>query len=103
MRTIKSRHAVREDFSANSSGAVYYDSKGQAIDAFNATLADYGFYLDPYDCGGWDGDEGRRVVTVRVETDGPFDIPGEDTRVGYAHFTYYRMESGRWEIIGYLA
>ena len=103
VRTIKSRHAVREDFSSNSSGARYYDCIGDALDAFNASLVDHGFYLKYDDCTVWSGDEGRRTIEVHVETDGPFDIDGENTRVGYAHFTYYRMGSGRWEVIGYLS
>ena len=102
MRMIKARHPVREAFSANSSGARYYDTKGQAVDAFDASLNDYGFYLDSDDLMGWSGDDGSVTVAVRVETNGPFDIPGEDNCVGHAHFTYYRMPSGRWEIIGYM-
>ena len=100
---IKVKHPVRERFAGCSSGAKYYDSKGEAADAFDAVLMEYGFYLDHADCIGWSGDEGRVTIAVYADPDGPFELPGGPEHVGYAHFTYYRMESGRWEVIGYLS
>lgn len=101
MRTIKARHPVRKAFSGCSSGK-YYNSKSEAIDTFNATLEEHGFHLDYADCCNWSSDEGSVGVRVLIEADGPFDVDGYPRCVGYVHFSWYRMQSGRWEVIGYL-
>lgn len=90
---IKSRDPVREAFSGWSSGTVYYETKGDAVYTFDHALADYGYHLDLADCMDWYYDEGRKIVRILDEND---DL------VGHACFTWYRMQSGRWEVIGYI-
>ena len=84
---------VREAFSSCSSGAVYYETKGCAISAFDASLEDYWYHIDLADCMDWHYDEGRKVVRI---------LDYSDDCVGHAVFSWYRMPSGRWEIIGYI-
>jgi len=97
VKTIKRNDPVREAFSGCSSGNgpdSYYDTKGHAIRAFDDVLADHGYHLDTMDCNAWSGNEGRNTV----------DIYNEDAEfVGYAVFYYYRMESGRYEFVAYIA
>ncbi|MHC4302536.1 MAG: hypothetical protein ACYS7Y_35195, partial [Planctomycetota bacterium] len=80
-----------------------YKSKGEAIDTFDAVLMEHGFYLGGADYRGWLGEEGRSTTPVFVDPDGPFENPDGPECVGYAHFTWYLMPSGRWEVIGYLS
>jgi hypothetical protein len=98
--TITARHPVRNDFSSCSSGPVYYDSKGHAINAFDEALQEHGFRFDYADTQTLYGNEGRKVCDVIPNVDGDF---GPADPVGRAVIMWYRMPSGRWEIIGYLA
>ena len=94
--TIKRDDPVREAFSGCSSGNVpgaYYETKGHALRAFDAALADFGYHLDREDNSAWSGDEGRNTVDIYVEGGGC---------VGRAIIYYYRMESGRYEFVGYI-
>jgi len=98
---IKASDPVREGFSGRSTGNVrgvgrtgYYETKGHAIQAFDAELREYGYHLDHASYAVWSGDEGRETVDVCDERR---DV------VGCAVFTWYRMPSGRYEFIGYLA
>jgi hypothetical protein len=93
---IKRNDPVREAFAACSSGNIpgyYYETKGHALRAFDAALADFGYHRGHTDNSSWSGDSGRYVVGIYIE--------GGDC-VGCAVFSYYRMDSGRWEFIGYL-
>jgi len=98
--TIKARDAVREAFSSrstdNTRGAGrtgYYETKGHAVQAFDAELREYGYHLDHASFASWSGNEGRETIEVLNES---LDV------VGCAVFTWFRMESGRYEFIGYL-
>ncbi len=94
---IKSKDAVREEFSGCSTCSNYYDTKGHAIHAFDAVLKDFGYRLD---CEQWldlNGNEGRVNWQV-IE-----DIEDCPRTVGCAVLSWYRMPSGRYEFIGYLA
>jgi len=97
---IAARHPVRDAFSDCSSGTgydIYYDTKGQAISAFESALADYGFRFNPDDMIDMYGDEGRVHIHIYTDTD------DDSGYVGVAILTWYRMDySGRWEFIGYL-
>ena len=88
---------IRNDFSDCSTGnanGCYYSTKGHAVNAFDARLQTYDLCLDRDYLADWNGNEGRVNHPVCDEF-------GHE--VGCAVFTYYRMESGRYEVIGYLA
>jgi hypothetical protein len=87
---------VREAFSGCSSGAKYYDTKGDAVHAFDAALEGCDGHLDTMGCNDWYGDEGSTLCMIRR------DDPDYGDCIGYAKFTWYRVGSGRWEIIGYI-
>jgi hypothetical protein len=95
--TIRRDDPVREAFSGcstGSAGAGYYETKGHAIRAYDAALADFGYHFDRADNSAWSGDEGRHEVDIYVEGGGC---------VGRAIVYYYRMESGRYEFVAYIA
>ena len=97
INTIRWDDPVREAFSGCSSGNGpnrYYKTKGHALRAYGAALADFGYHLDPADRSDWSGDTGRNTVYIYVEGGGS---------VGYAVFHYYRMVSGRYEFVAYIA
>lgn len=94
---IGARSPMREPFAACSSGGSvgWYDTKGDAVAAFNAALASFGYGLDYGDTMCLSGDEGRMMVAVVRD--------GEPEPAGWAMLSWYRMLSGRWEFVGYLA
>ena len=94
---IKANHPVRNAFAGCSTGSsqgCYYSSKGHAVNAFDAELQTYDFCLDRDDLADLYGNEGRKVVEVHDEF---------HRCVGRAVFTWFRMCSGRYDFIGYLA
>ncbi len=94
---IKRDDPVREVFSGCSSGtrdAGYYNSRDGAIRAFDAALAGFDYHFDRADNSAWSGTFGRREIDIYVD--------GGDC-VGKAIIYYYRTESDRWEMIGYIA
>lgn len=94
---IKARHPVREEFAACSTSNRYYDTKGDAIDTFDIALQEYGYRLDDVDIVDMSGDEGRVHWAVCIDSLDYGEV------VGQAVFSWYRVPSGRWEVIGYLA
>ena len=97
VETITAKNPVRNAFAGCSSGNgynTYYDSKGSAVSAFDAVLAVYGYHLDCNDLCAFYGNEGRRVIDVYNDC---------EKVVGCAVLTWFRMESGRYEFVGYLA
>ena len=96
---ITARHPVRERFAERSSGSArgaYYETKGHAVCAFDSALKDHGFRFDYADTNCWYGDEGRRECAILP------DLDETDEVVGRALLTWYRMPSGRYEVIGYI-
>jgi len=94
---IQQNHPVRKAFSGCSTGNsinCYYKTKGHAFCAYDEALADFGFHLDCVVNNAWTGDEGRRTVDV-------YDSCNK--HVGCAVFYYYRMPSGNYEFVAYLA
>lgn len=91
---IKARHPVREAFAGCSTGMVYYETKGHAINTFDDVLKEYGFCFDPNELFDFSNAQGRR--TINICTDG-----GE--YVGLAVLSWHRMPSGRYEFVGYIA
>ncbi len=100
INTIKRDDPVREAFSGCSSGNGpnrYYKTKGHALCAYDAALADFGYHFDRADNYAWSGDEGRTTIDIYVGGGGC------SLCVGHAVIYYFRMESGRYEFIGYIA
>ena len=96
-KTIVVKHTVRELFAGCSTGSEYgchYETKGHAINAFDGALQTYNLYLDRDDLADFYGDAGRKVIDVCNEF---------GNSVGRAVISWYRMPSGRYEFIGYLA
>lgn len=98
---IRSNHPVREDFSGQSTGNMgfagrtgYYRTKGQAVNTFDAALQAFDLCFSRDEIHDYYGDEGR--ITVDVHDD-------RGNCVGYAVLSWYRMPSGNYEFIGYLA
>jgi len=97
MAGIKANHPVREAFAGRSTGSdhgYYYSTKGHAINAFDAELQTYDLGLSRNDWVDYNGDNGRANHQVEDEF---------GKVVGCAVFSWYRMPSGRYEFIGYLA
>ena len=99
--TIKARHPVREAFAGCSTGSPrpigrvsYYSSKGQAVNAFDSALQTFDFCLDRDDLADFHGNEGRKTIAVHDE---------HGNEVGRAVLAWFRMGSGCYEFIGYLA
>ncbi len=94
--TIKAQGAVRRVFAGCStgSGAGYYSTKGHAVNAFDGALQGYDYHLDRDDISDFHGDAGRKVVAVHDEF---------KHEVGRAVISWYRMPSGNYEFVGYLA
>lgn len=97
---IKAKHPVREQFASCSvDGKVvdYYDTKGHAFNAFEKVLVSNGYDFDLNNCCDMPGDEGRAIFDV-------FDCHDDvEEFAGTAVLYWYRMPSGRYEVIGYLA
>jgi hypothetical protein len=94
---VKISKAARNDFSERSTGSkrgAYYETKGHAINAFDTELQIYDLCLDRDNLIDFNGDEGRKVVDIHNDC---LQI------VGIAVFSWYRMASGRYEFIGYIA
>jgi len=98
--TIRVGHPLREDFSGCSTGngGPYYPTKGDAVRAYSAALAEYELQFDPDSMIDMPGDNG--CIPVDVYTD-----ELECSRcVGRAIISWYRMDqTGRYEFTGYLA
>ena len=93
---IRQDDPVRAAFSSCSSGNGYdryYKTKGHALRAFDAALADFGYSLDAADNSAWSGDAGRTMVDIYT---------GQGEYAGRAVFNYFRMPSGRYEFVGYI-
>lgn len=95
---MKFNKSIRNAFAAQSSGATYL-TKGEAVRRFEAQLPS-NVTLRTEDVNAWHGDAGRQLADIVA-----VDDRGEETDevVGHAAFTWYLLESGRWEIVGYLA
>ena len=82
---------TRNAFARCSSGPTYYDTKGAAVRAFDSALAP--MELAPLGTSTLHHDNGRSLIDV---------LSGGEV-VGRAFVTWHRMESGRWEFVGYIA
>lgn len=93
---ITAKHPVRSKLAGLSSSNNYYATKGAALQAADEVLKEYGWttgVCNPL------GDEGRELVAI-----GPADDEGcLKSEEGLLAFSWYRMPSGRYEIVMYLA
>lgn len=97
MARLKTNHPARGAFAVCSTGSTqgrYYQTKGHAVNAFDAALRSCNLHLDCDDLIDFHNDDGRKVVVVHDCI---------DNKVGLAVFVWHRMKSGRYEFIGYLA
>jgi len=94
---ILAKNPVREEFAACSTSSNYYNTKGDAIDAFDTVLRDYGMKLEDENIVDLSGPEGRTHWTVVT------DCELYPECIGQAVISWYRMPSGRYEFVGYLA
>ena len=88
---------VREAFSDRSTGSergCYYSTKGHAVNAFDGELQAYDLCLDRNDLSDFHGDDGHKAIEVH-------DKFGHCA--GHALITWHRMDSGRYEFVGYIA
>jgi hypothetical protein len=95
--SVKLTRKIRNDFAVWSTGSEhggYYPTKGHAVNTFDGALQDHGLCFDREQIYGFDGNDGRKNLDV-VDEFGHF--------VGCALLSWYRMPSGRYEFIGYLA
>ncbi len=92
---IGARAPVRKAFAGHSSGAVYYETKGSAYHAFDSALRDYGLRFDDTDFTQMPDNDGWATFGIVCN--------GSNVRVGYARLSWHRMESGRYEVIGYIS
>ena len=75
----------------------YYPTKGHAINAIDGVLNGSAFHIsrdDLSESGRFAGDEGREALTICNDA-------GDD--VGQLVCVYYRMNSGRYEFVAYVA
>lgn len=98
---IKANHPVREAFAGCSTGSKsgadrtdYYRTKGHAVNAFDAALQTCDLCLDCNDLADFHGSAGCKTIEVHDEL---------GFCVGLAVLSWFRMESGRYEFVGYLA
>ena len=87
---------VRNSFASWSTGndnGCYYSSKNVAINAFDGALQEYGLSLDREGLADF-GNAGRKTIDVHNEF---------KQIVGRAVITWFRMSSGKYEFIAYLA
>ena len=93
---MKLSRQTRNNFASQSSGPRYYETKGEAVATFNEVLEAFGLLPDPATTSQMHGDEGR--VTPRL-----VDLETETKDEGLASLSWFRMPSGRYEVVGYLA
>jgi hypothetical protein len=95
---MRFKQATRNAFASQSSGASY-PNKWEAIARFDAVLRPLGVTFRNADVCSLYGDEGRTTAALVA-----FNADGDelDREEGRAVLTWYKLESGRWEIIGYL-
>ena len=93
---MKISSKLRNAFAGKSSG-TYYQTKGDAVAAFNEVLEAEGVLLDPRVTTQMYGDEGR-VTPLLVDARTEEAVEGR-----LAVLSWYRMPSGRYEVVGYLA
>ena len=95
-KRITGKHPVRNAFSECSTGnkgGAYYETKRDAVHAFESVLNAHGFYVDWENFTNFANDDGRAMLEFHSE--------GMEFE-GHALLTWFRMESGRYEFIGYI-
>jgi hypothetical protein len=89
---ISSKHPIREQFAACSTGSNhrYYHTLQEGLEVFDKVLRESGLSLRSIpDC---HNDTARALLVIEQG----------DEEVGNAFFTWYRMPSGNFEVIGYI-
>ncbi len=100
--TIKGNHPVRKGIG---NLPDYFETKGHAICAIDAVLADSDMKLACFDC---PGDDGSTNVDILPNGPGRLlcdDCHKRESLIGFNNcirFSWHRMFSGRWEVIKYV-
>lgn len=100
--TIKGNHPVRK---AIGKLPDYFETKGDAICAVDAVLADHDMKMASFDC---PGDEGSTNVDIfpngpgRLVCDSCQSRESLDGFNNCIRFSWHKMQSGRWEVITYI-
>jgi len=95
--------SLRNEFAGLSTGnenGRYYPSKGVGVEHFAQALANHEHEFDYAELQDCTGDEGYKVV--RLYPAGTVEQHPADSD-GRAFLSWYRMPSGRWELIGYIS
>ena len=101
--TITLKNRLRQDFAACSTGSPigdcggrvgYYETKGHAVSAFCNALSRYDLSLVTEDWVDFNGDSSRTTLGIYSEEKG---------RCALAVISWYRMSSGCYEFVGYIA
>lgn len=87
---------LREEFSSVSTGSKYYETKGHAIQSFERVLASHSAPDNQLEFAPFDmpNNHGATVADIVDET---------GARQFSAYLSWYRMPSGRYEIVGYIS
>ena len=85
---------IRNAFAGVSSSNDYFSTKGHGINAFDAELQSHNLSFDRKFTFDLNGDRGRALIPI---------VNDYDSVVGQALIAWYRMPSGRYEIVGYIA
>lgn len=93
VNTIPAKHPVRERVAGCSSGPKYYFSKGEIIDTLNRAVSPYALELEPDDCIDMPNNDGHKIIGVNN---------ANGRCVGNVWVSWYRMPSGRYELIAYI-
>ena len=100
---IGERHPVRREVA---SIKTYWENLSDAIGTIRSHLVDNGFDLDDQFVMNMQGDDGQTVVPIITDKESGVvcsccDKPAEvNNRLV---FTWYKMQSGRWEVTTYIS
>ena len=101
--SIKAKHPVR---AAVSSLPDYFEYLNDAVAAIRAELSAHGLRCDDFI---FHGSEGFTTATIRPEPNVEFVCGVCEDKLDCAAFdnvvavSYYRLDSGRWEVIKYIS
>ena len=100
MKLSKSLRNAYCEKSTGSADGEYYFTKGHGVMAFAEVLDGFGLEFDWMALQDLPGDNGRKQVDVKEINHDTGENDGQV--VGSALITWYRMPSGRYEMISYL-
>jgi hypothetical protein len=97
--TIARNAKIRDEIAGLNNSSGYWETKTSAILAVCEILGERGLCLDDAD---WAGDSGSALVGVRFCHEHMADWVPLGDPLGYIHFSWYRMPSGRYGFTVYI-